>query len=151
MESSLIWDRSEIEAPVVALQACSQSEAQDEKLEPALIVIVDDDKSVRKSLVRLMKSLGLSARAFESGEDFLNFGSDQQAACLILDLMLPGMNGLELQRRLAFEHCRLPIVFISAHENEEAKAQAIETGAIAFLGKPFSEADLLKAIRSTLN
>ena len=114
-----------------------------------LVSIVDDDDSVRKSLRRLLKSAGLRVEAFTSAEDFLNFGS-HETACLILDLRLTGMSGLDLQRQLAAENSRVPIIFVSAHDEQEARAQAMQAGAIAFLGKPFNDKTLLDVVHSAL-
>ena len=118
--------------------------------EKGLISIVDDDESVRKALKRLFKSVGLRVEAFASAEDFLNFATPSEAACLVLDLRLPGMSGLELQAKLLAENCHIPIVFISAHGNGQARAQALAAGAIDFLQKPFSEKALFDALNSAL-
>jgi FixJ family two-component response regulator len=118
--------------------------------EKGLISIVDDDESVRKALKRLFKSVGLRVEAFASAEDFLNFANPSAAACLVLDLRLPGMSGLELQAKLLAANYRIPVVFISAHGDEKARAQALAAGAIDFLQKPFSEKALFEAINSAL-
>jgi FixJ family two-component response regulator len=118
--------------------------------EKDLISIVDDDESVRKALKRLFKSVGLKVNEFASAEDFLNFATPSEAACLVLDLRLPGMSGLELQAKLLVANCHIPIVFISAHGDRQARAQALAAGAIDFLQKPFSEKALFDAINSAL-
>lgn len=118
--------------------------------EPVLISIVDDNPSVLKSLDRLLKSLGFKVQAFASAEDFLQSGDQSNTACLILDVRLPGMNGLELLRQLATAMSDIPIVFVSAHDDAEVKDQALAAGAVAFLSKPFSEDVLLKAVNSAL-
>jgi FixJ family two-component response regulator len=113
---------------------------------PSLITIVDDDKAVRKSLERLMRAGGFRTEAFVSAEDFVQGGDHDETACLVLDLRLPGMSGLELQRYLVDEHDRVPIVFVSAHDEPEARYQALQAGAVAFLSKPFSDQVLLDAV-----
>ena len=114
----------------------------------SLITIVDDDPAVRKSLERLMRADGFRTEAFASAEDFVQGGDHEETACLVLDLRLPGMSGLELQRYLVDEHEHVPIVFVSAHDEPEARSQALKAGAVAFLGKPFSDQVLLDAVHS---
>lgn len=111
-----------------------------------LIYIVDDDKSVRKSLKKLMKSAGLKAKTLASAEDFLNSGYQDNPGCLILDERMPGLSGLELQKQLAATGSKIPIIFITAHEDEKACNEAMEAGAVAFLQKPFDDQTLLSAI-----
>ncbi len=111
-----------------------------------LIYIVDDDKSVRKSLKRLMKSAGLRAKTLASAEDFLNSGYQDDPGCLILDVRMPGLNGLDLQKQLTAAGSKLPIIFITAHEDERVFNAAMEVGAVAFLQKPFDDQTLLSAI-----
>ena len=118
--------------------------------ETTLISIVDDDKLVRKSIERLIKSSGFRVQAFASAEDFLRYGNHRDTACLILEARLPGMSGLELQRQLAASHSRVPIIFVSAHDVQEAREKALRAGAVAFLGKPFSDEALLTVVRSAL-
>lgn len=115
-----------------------------------VITIVDDDESLRKAIKRLINAVGLSVEDFASAEDFLCSGRSQDAACLILDLQLPGMSGLELQRRLAAANCRVPTIFISANSDGQAYKRALEAGAVGFLQKPFSEDALFNAINSAL-
>jgi two-component system response regulator FixJ len=112
----------------------------------ALIAIVDDDEWVRKSLARLIKSAGFRTQTFASAEDFIASGDHEESACVILDLRLPGMSGLDLQARLASEHNLVPIVFVSAHDEQEVRTQALQAGAVAFLGKPVNDKALLDAI-----
>jgi FixJ family two-component response regulator len=116
----------------------------------SLISIVDDDQSVREATTSLLKSNGFRAEVFASSEDFLASRYLDETKCLILDVQMPGMNGLELQRRLASENRCIPIIFISAHDNQEVRKQATRSGAIDFLPKPFSEEALLRAIRAAL-
>jgi FixJ family two-component response regulator len=115
------------------------------------ISIVDDDESVREAIKGLMRSMGYRAEVFASAEDFLSSGHLNETACLILDVRMAGMSGLELQSKLTASNCRVPIIFISAHSNRRARARAIEAGAVAFLMKPFSDDALLNAIKSSLS
>jgi FixJ family two-component response regulator len=116
-----------------------------------LISIVDDDESVRQALKSLIDSVGFRAQVFGSGEEFLNSAYVLQTACLIADVRMPGMNGLELQERLIAAGSLIPIVFISAHDDREARNRGLKAGAIAFLQKPFSEDSLLGAISAGLD
>jgi FixJ family two-component response regulator len=115
-----------------------------------LISLVDDDESVRRSTTLLIESFGFHAAAFESAESFLKSGQMQETACLIVDLQMPGMNGLELQSHLATAGYKIPIIFITAYDNKESRKQALQAGAVAFLGKPFSDELLLRALRAAL-
>ena len=116
-----------------------------------LISVVDDDESVRESLQALLRSLGLTVKAFASAEDFLSATQFENTDCLILDVRLPGLTGLELQRRLISNQRQIPIVFITAHDDEAARSRAVRDGAVDYLFKPFAEEALLKAIRTALN
>jgi two-component system response regulator FixJ len=116
-----------------------------------LISIVDDDKSVREALKSLLDSVGFRAEVFGSGEEFLNSPFVSQTDCLIADVRMPGMSGLELQERLNAANFSIPIVFISAHDDGEARARGLRAGAIDFLQKPFSEDALLGAISTGLD
>ena len=118
--------------------------------ELALISIVDDDDLLRKSTRRLLRSTGFRAEAFASAEEFLSSGYLEETACLILDFRMPGMNGLQLQRHLTDKGNRIPIIFISAQENEIFYKEGIQAGAVLFLQKPVSEELLLRAIHSAL-
>jgi FixJ family two-component response regulator len=119
--------------------------------EAPLISIVDDDESVREALKSLIDSVGFRAELFSSGEEFLNSTYVSETACLITDVLMPGMSGLDLQDRLNAAHSSVPIVFISAHDDKEARARGLRGGAIAFLQKPFSEDSLLGAITDCLD
>ena len=119
--------------------------------ENKLIAIVDDDDSVRGTLQELLRSAGFSSRAFESAEAFLGSGHQQEAACLITDIRMPGMSGLELQAKLNAERCRIPTIFITAHGDEEMRFQALREGAVEFLPKPFDVEVLIETIRAALN
>ena len=116
-----------------------------------LISIVDDDEGIRQALKSLIDSVGFRAEVFDSGETFLNSPYLAQTDCLIADVRMPGMSGLELQDRLSAAGCSIPIVFISAHEDKEARARGLRAGAIDFLQKPFSEDSLLGAISVCLD
>jgi FixJ family two-component response regulator len=116
----------------------------------SLISIVDDDDSLRGSLENLIRSAGFRAQGFSSAEAFLGSNKMQEAACLILDVRMPGVSGFELQRQLAAAGSHLPIIFISAHADDDPKTQALEVGAVAFLYKPFYEEELLNAIDAAL-
>ncbi len=119
--------------------------------ETALISIVDDDESMREAIQSLLRSVGFRAKTFASGEQFLQSEQIEHTACLILDVRMPGMSGLELQRRLMATQCRIPIVFVTAHGEEEARSRALQEGAVDFLLKPFSEEALLNAIQAALH
>jgi FixJ family two-component response regulator len=116
--------------------------------EERLVAIVDDDASVRHSTRRLIRSLGHRAEAFGSAEDFLDSGRAAETACLILDVRMPGMDGLELQRRLAVSNPPIPIVFITARASEEEERRARQAGAVDFLRKPVPKEALLRVLRT---
>ena len=115
-----------------------------------IVAIVDDDELVRSALQGLMKAVGFSAQAFASAEEFLNSGQQHQTACLIADIRMPGMSGLDLQARLNSEHRRIPIIFITAHGDTYMRMQALRAGAVEFLAKPFSDDVLLEHVRAAL-
>lgn len=115
-----------------------------------MIAIVDDDDSMRDAVQGLMKEAGFPARAFASGEEFLNSGEQHNAGCLIADIRMPGMSGLELQTRLNAERCKIPIIFITAHGDARMRMQALRAGAVAFLAKPFDDEVLLASVRAAL-
>ena len=114
------------------------------------IFIVDDDDLVRDALRKLLKSAGFKVLVFESAQAFLNSGHHQREGLLILDVRMPGMNGLELQRHLADTGAAMPIVFISAHDDVRARTMAIEEGAVAFLQKPLDASILFDTIENAL-
>ena len=115
-----------------------------------LISVIDDDESVRRTTALLIESFGLRAAAFESAEGFLKSGQLHDTACLIVDVQMPGMNGLQLQSHLAAEGCGIPIIFITAYDDRESRGRAMRAGAVAFLSKPFGHEQLLQTIRSAL-
>ena len=115
-----------------------------------MISIVDDNDSVRESLQRLMRSVGFPVNVFASAEEFLDLDRLHYTDCLILDVRLPGMDGLDLQRYLANSHSEIPIIFITSCEDDEVRARAFNAGAIAYFLKPFNDEDLLNAIDAAL-
>jgi FixJ family two-component response regulator len=116
----------------------------------SLISIVDDDDSLRNSLNNLIRSVGFGVQGFSSAEAFLKSNQLHDTACLILDVRMPGMSGLELQRQLVATNCGIPIIFITSHADDNARTRALEAGAIDFLYKPFREEALLNAIYKAL-
>ena len=116
----------------------------------SVICVVDDDESVREALRGLMRSVGFAVNVFASAEEFLDSDHLRNTDCLILDVRLPGMNGLELQRQLATSHSEIPIIFITSYEDDEVRARALNAGAVAYLLKPFNDEDLLNAIDAAL-
>jgi FixJ family two-component response regulator len=119
-------------------------------LETGLVAIVDDDELMRGALEGLLREGGLPARAFASAEDFLGAGAQHLASCLIADVRMPGMSGLDLQARLNAEQVRIPIIFITAHGDERVRMQALKAGAADFLAKPFDDDVLLRSVRAAL-
>lgn len=115
-----------------------------------IVFVVDDDESVRRALSRLMRSVGFEVRLFASAEDFLSQDCQNIPGCLILDVRMPKMNGLELQAKLNAIGSHIPIVFITAHEDISAQEQAMKSGAVAFIQKPFDDQILLDAVNSGL-
>lgn len=115
-----------------------------------MVVIVDDDQLIRDSLGGLMKEAGFSALTFASAEEFLNSGEEKRTACLIADIRMPGMSGLELQAKLNEAHQRIPIIFITAQGDEKLRLQALRAGAVEFLTKPLDDQALLDCVRSAL-
>ena len=115
-----------------------------------LISIVDDDDAVRNSLDDLIRSIGFRTQGFPSAEAFLSSHQARATACLILDVRMPGMNGLDLQRQMVAADWRIPIIFITSHADDGARARALEAGAVDFLDKPFREEELVNAIDAAL-
>jgi FixJ family two-component response regulator len=111
-----------------------------------LISIVDDDDFFRNSLDNLIRSVGFRVQGFSSAEAFLNSDQVRDTACLILDVRLPGMSGLELQRQIVAANWQIPIIFVTSYADGDEQAQALEAGAVDYLYKPFQEADLINAI-----
>jgi FixJ family two-component response regulator len=115
-----------------------------------LVAIVDDDDLMRCALQGMLKSVGLPSRAFASAEEFLKSGQQQHTACLITDIRMPGMSGLELQAKLNAEHCRIPTIFITAHGDTRIRTHALRAGAVELLAKPFDDGALLESVRAAL-
>jgi FixJ family two-component response regulator len=115
-----------------------------------LLSVVDDDDSLREATGRFMRSLDFTVELFRSAEEFLGSSRLQEVSCLVLDVRLPGMSGLQLQRHLAERGYRIPIIFVTACPDEVTRARALDAGAMDFLPKPFTERALLKGIRFAL-
>ena len=118
--------------------------------EHPLLSVVDDDESVRESLPDLLRKLGFAARAFSSAQEFLSSDSVDETKCLILDVAMPGMTGLDLQQELTRRGHKVPIIFITAQKDVSIREQAFRQGAAQVLYKPFSAAALLEALKETL-
>jgi FixJ family two-component response regulator len=130
----------------------SQTRFNDNRMATPLISVVDDDHSVRESLARLIRSVGFGVQVFGSAEEFLSADRDRQPDCLILDIRMPGMSGLELQRELSRSNRELPVVFITAHgSDDEVRRRALGAGAVDYLLKPLKEEEVLEAIEAALN
>ena len=114
------------------------------------IAIVDDDQSVQSALQDLIESEGLSTLCFGSAEEFLDSGAQNEAGCLIADIRMPGMSGIELQGKLKADRCRIPIIFITAHGDARMRIQAMRDGAVEFLMKPFDNAVLLETVHAAV-
>jgi FixJ family two-component response regulator len=117
----------------------------------SLVSVVDDDESVRESLPDLLREFGFQAEAFSSAEDFLASDHLDRTRCLLLDIAMPGMSGLDLQRELNLRRIEIPIVFITAGADETARPRALVQGAVACLFKPFSDSALLAALNTALH
>lgn len=130
--------------------ASGMKSARQGGVEDLLIAVVDDDESVRESLPDLIREFGYAAQAFSSAEEFLASNSVGRARCLILDIAMPGMTGLDLQKELRFRGQQIPIIFITARKEEAVRKRALDQGAVAFLLKPFSDMALLDALNSAV-
>jgi FixJ family two-component response regulator len=120
------------------------------KINTGLVAVVDDDESMRAAIEDLLSSVGIKAKSYVSAEEFLLSGLQNEIACLISDIRMPGMTGLELQAKLVAQGSRVPIIFITAHGNARMRMQALNAGAIEFLGKPFDDESLLGSVRAAL-
>jgi FixJ family two-component response regulator len=118
--------------------------------ESGMIAVVDDDEAIREATESFIRSVGFRVVVFPSAEDFLRSSHLQDTACLIVDVRMPGMSGLDLQRQLATAHYSIPIIFITAHDDADTRARALRAGAVAFLDKPFSDEVLLRAVQAAL-
>ena len=116
----------------------------------AMISIVDDDKSVREAATMLVRSLGYATATFASAEEFLESGRLRDTACLITDVQMPGMSGVDLQSHLTANGHRTPVIFVTAYPEESVRARALDAGAFGFLGKPFSEESLIACLDRAL-
>jgi FixJ family two-component response regulator len=119
--------------------------------ERLLLSVVDDDEMLRESLPDLLREFGFSARAFSSGQEFLSSNDVGETRCLILDVAMPGMSGLEVQEELKRRGQAIPIIFISGQKDEEIRKQALRQGAVKFLHKPFSDSALFEAVNEALS
>jgi FixJ family two-component response regulator len=118
--------------------------------ESGWVAIVDDDELMRGALQGLLREAGLPARAFACAEEFLDSGAQHLCSCLIVDIRMPGMSGLDLQARLNADQIRIPTIFMTAHGEERARRRAVRAGAVEFLAKPFDDEVLLKSVRAVL-
>ena len=117
----------------------------------SLLSVVDDDEMLRESLPELLREFGFAARAFSSGQEFLSSNYVDETRCLILDVAMPEMSGLDLQQELKRRGQAIPIIFISGQKDEDVRKQAFRQGAVKFLNKPFSDSDLLEAVNAALD
>jgi len=117
----------------------------------SLLSVVDDDEMLRESLPELLREFGFAARAFSSGQEFLSSNYVAETRCLILDVAMPEMSGLDLQQELKRRGQAIPIIFISGQKDEDIRKQALRQGAVKFLYKPFSDSDLLEAVNAALD
>jgi FixJ family two-component response regulator len=115
-----------------------------------IVVVIEDDERYRVAVRRLLRSAGFSVESFGSAEAFLNSGRQHETGCLITDIRMPGMSGLDLQSKLNSDHCPIPTIFITAHGDEKMRLQAMRGGAVEFLAKPFDGETLLEAVRAAL-
>jgi FixJ family two-component response regulator len=125
--------------------------SRDGATERPLLSVVDDDEMLRESIPDLLKEFGFSARAFSSGQAFLSSDCMDETRCLILDVAMPEMSGLDLQQELKRRGRAIPIVFITGQKDEDIRKQAFRQGAVRFLYKPFSDSDLLDAVNAALD
>lgn len=116
-----------------------------------MVAVIEDEESYRVAVQRLLKSAGHTVELFASAEAFLSSGQQRETGCLITDIRMPGMSGLELQSKLNADHCPIPTIFITAHGDEKMRLQAMRGGAVKFLAKPFDGEALLEAVRVALN
>jgi FixJ family two-component response regulator len=113
-----------------------------------MVALVEDDDSYRVAVQRLLKSAGFSVQSFATAEDFLRSGRQHETGCLITDIRMPGMSGLDLQAKLNADHCLIPTIFITAHGDEDMRLQAMRGGAVKFMVKPFDGEILLESVRA---
>jgi FixJ family two-component response regulator len=113
-----------------------------------MVALVEDDDSYRVAVQRLLKSAGFSVQSFATAEDFLRSGRQHETGCLITDIRMPGMSGLDLQAKLNADHCLIPTIFVTAHGDEDMRLQAMRGGAVKFMVKPFDGEILLESVRA---
>lgn len=143
--------QSLIDAPLEVPHSCPvKSKPKRSGVERLLVTVVDDDESVRESLPDLLREFGFAAQTFSSAEEFLESDSVGQTRCLILDVAMPGMNGLDLQRELKARGQKIPIIFITGQKDESISARALGQGAVEFLFKPFADTALLEALNKAI-
>ena len=130
------------------LMKSKQAESTSER---SLLSVVDDDEMLRESLPELLREFGFATRAFSSGQEFLSSNYVDETRCLILDVVMPEMSGLDLQQELKRRGQAIPIIFISGQKDEDIRKQAFRQGAVKFLYKPFSDSDLLEAVNTALD
>jgi DNA-binding NtrC family response regulator len=135
---------------IVSARRVRQTRAMTSKSSSKLVAIIDDDRSVQNALKDLMESVGLSAWCFGSADEFLESDQRNHTACLVTDICMPGMSGLELQARLMTEGSGAPIIFITAHGDAKMRMQAMKAGAVGFLPKPFDDEILLEKVLAAL-
>ena len=116
-----------------------------------LVSVVDDDESVREAMQNVLRSAGLRAETYASAEDFLDTGHPENSDCVVLDIRMPGMTGLQLQQRLTDDGLAIPTIFVTAYADDSARHQALAAGASAFLPKPFDSDSLLCCVKAVLN
>jgi FixJ family two-component response regulator len=115
-----------------------------------MVAVIEDDDSYRKAVQRLLKAAGFQVRSFACAEDFLSSGQQRMTGCLIADIQMPGMSGLDLQSKLNSDRCPIPTIFITAHGDEKIRLLAMRSGAVKFLEKPFDGETLLEGVRVAL-
>ena len=158
------WGLSDSDVPIAAKQYQSRDAAcrillcfvmtshpNNGATERPLLSVVDDDEMLRESLPDLLREFGFAARAFSSGQEFLSSDYVDETKCVILDVSMPGMSGLDVQRELKCRGQLIPIIFITGHKNDDIRKQALKQGAVKFLYKPFSDDALLDAINAVLS
>jgi FixJ family two-component response regulator len=168
MPSNLIWKEKQADTGPVPLSApkryqstmdanyrqahrvMMESQKESGLVERPLVSVVDDDESVRESLPDLLTEFGFSVRTFSSALEFLSSDSVGLTKCLILDMAMPGMTGLELQEELSRREHAIPVIFITGHQNDGVREQALKRGAVKFLYKPFSDTALLEALNAAV-
>src|SRR5262245_36199738 len=149
--------KQSLNKPIVAVRArrCLPSRAWGKRSvmpqSKVVVATVDDDRRVRESVQSVLESAGYRAVSFESAETFLQSGALSSVTCVIADVRLPGMNGTELQRRIRLERLQLPVILITAHDDDDIRQQALRDGAVAFLVKPFDGGDLLEHVARATN